>query len=155
VIAITKVRFLRVSWVVEPAQLIVAARMGELGREAPPRTERRNPASAFRGGVLLLDTQLPVAERGLRCRWPTFCAPLIAACSKGARKSPALLACKESGAAGYNRHSRKPHLVFRSKAIRGAGIGSRKKKKVADTCYQIFGRGYFRYIRYIYYTKSH
>jgi len=21
-----------------------------------------------------LDTQLPVAERGLRCRWPTFCA---------------------------------------------------------------------------------
>jgi hypothetical protein len=28
----------------EPAQLIVAARMGELGREAPPRTERRNPA---------------------------------------------------------------------------------------------------------------
>ena len=58
----------------EPAQLIAAARMGELGREAPPRTERRNPASAFRGGVLLLDTQLPVAERGLRCRWPTFCA---------------------------------------------------------------------------------
>ena len=28
----------------EPAQLIAAARMGELGREAPPRTERRNPA---------------------------------------------------------------------------------------------------------------
>src|SRR5262249_54098154 len=28
----------------EPAQLIVAARMRELGREAPPRTERRNPA---------------------------------------------------------------------------------------------------------------
>src|SRR5215471_19099304 len=28
----------------EPAELIVAARMGELGREAPPRTERRNPA---------------------------------------------------------------------------------------------------------------
>jgi hypothetical protein len=55
-------------------------------------------------------------------------APLIAACSKGARKSPALLACKESGAAGYKRHSRKASLVFRSKAIQVAGIGSRKKK---------------------------
>jgi hypothetical protein len=46
------------------AQLIVATRMGELGREAPPRTERRNPAPVARGGVLLLPSRALSSARG-------------------------------------------------------------------------------------------
>src|SRR5215470_6272253 len=53
--AITKVRFLRVSWGCEPAQLTVVARKG-----APPSAYRaETPLRPLRGGVLLLDTQLP------------------------------------------------------------------------------------------------
>jgi hypothetical protein len=106
----------------EFAQLTVVARKG-----APPSAYRaQKPRFGF-------------SEAGFRywtrdCPWRSVdcgaggrhSAPLIAACSKGARKSPAR--CKESGAAGLQQTFTEASSVFRSKAIRGAGIGSRKKK---------------------------
>ena len=57
--AITKVRFLRVSWGCELAQLTVVARKGGLSLRVP---SAETPLRLLRGGVLLLDTRLPVAE---------------------------------------------------------------------------------------------
>src|SRR5262245_50630463 len=58
----------------------------------------------------------------------------------GSKKAPSLV----GGAKDYKRHSRKPNTCFRSRAIPGARIGSRKKSPAEAGPSVLRKEGYFR-----------